>query len=180
MKAKFALLGLGIVLSSTGLFSEESSAMARSNYANRASARTTGEARDYNRPMSENEKNDIRYIITTISGKSKISLLFHQSSLNQAGNRTSQVHPLTFLTYIFTDRELKPAVKRIQGIVWQRFSHDMGESLAKEAQRQNVTDENIADFAGKIGVDQSLLMTAAQRNRWQDFINIARSHLPPG
>jgi hypothetical protein len=181
MKTKFAILfiGLGITLATPKLNSEETALFARSNYANKSRIRAAGEARDYHRPLTENEKNDIRYIITTISGKSKFSLLFQQSALNRAGNRTTQVHPLNYLAFIFTDPELKPASQRIERVVWKRFSESMGENLAKEAERQNVF-EFISDFAEKIGVDKSQLLAAAQNNRWQDFINIARSQLPPG
>ncbi len=133
-------------------------------------------ARNYYAPLTDREKADIRYIILTISGKSKLSLLFAQSSLNQAGNRVADVHPLVFLGYIFSDQQLKYAAKRIDGMVWDRFSGDMADSLAKEAERRNVKKEYLEDFSKKIGVEESIFNYSVQNGRWKEFINLARNN----
>lgn len=145
----------------------------RGNPGNRSAAPGS----DYYAPLTEKEKGDIRYIITTISGKSKFSLLFSQGSLNQAGNRVSNVHPLVFLGYVFSDPQLKQAAKNIDGMVWDRFSGDMAKSLALEANHGNVKKEHLNDFAKKIGVNETIFDQVAQSGRWKEFITIARDNM---
>ena len=133
--------------------------------------------RDYYAPITENEKKDIRFIIITLATKSQFSLLFEKRALDQAGNRISHIHPLKMLSYIFTDNELKYAVKKIRGIPWRRFAKGLGESLDKSAKRKNLTQELIADFTQTVGVNSSLISPSAEKGRWEDLINITRNNL---
>ena len=88
---------------------------------------------DYNAPWTEEDKQDISYIINTLATKSGFSLLFEKNKLERAGKSTIHANTLQMLTYIFSDPELKIAVKQISGTAWQRFSKETAESLEGKA-----------------------------------------------
>lgn len=133
--------------------------------------------RSYDTSITEQEKENIRFIIMTLATKSQVALLFEKGALNQAGNRVEHVHPLKFLSYIFSDSALRRAVVKIKGIAWNRFVNDMGENLAKEANRNNLKKEYIADFAQTVGVSESKLEPLAEKGQWQAFINTVRANI---
>jgi len=128
------------------------------------------EARDYNAPLTENEKANIRYIITTLANTSTIGLAFYQKKLQQAGNNVDHVHPLKFLGYIFSDPKLKSDVPRIASMPWNRFANDMGESLGKAYQRENLKPEYIHEFAKQIGVPYESIQSYFQQRQWVSLI----------
>lgn len=130
---------------------------------------------DYYAAPTDQEKADIRFIILTLSNKSGLSLLFERSALEQAGSRTRDVHPLRFLCYVFTDPQLRSAIGRIQGIAWNRFSKDMGDSLARQAANANLTPEILSDFSKQIGFVEPKLSPNATGSDWQRFIQAARA-----
>lgn len=158
---------------------DHSNEIAMETYEDRQSReRSHPDARDYQVSMTKQEKRDIRFIIITLATKSSISLLFEKRALNRAGNRVAHVHPLKFLSFIFSDYELKNAVTKIRGIPWRRFAKDMGASLGKSANRRNMKEKYIADFVQIVGVSEELLTPSIHNGRWVDFINVTRSNLP--
>ena len=136
------------------------------------------DARDYYAPLTEQEKEDISYIITTLANKSTITLMFYKRPLNRAGDRVAHVHPLVFLGFIFSDPELKDAVIRIKGYPWRRYAQGMAGSLESAAMRDNMHEEFIDDFANTVGIDKSLIYPSIQNEEWEQFINIVRDNLP--
>lgn len=133
-----------------------------------------GSKRDFEAALSDNEKRDISYIVTTLARKSAVSLLFYKKSLEEAGDRVAHVHPLKFLGFIFTDSDLKKLVKEIKGTPWNRFSGDMGESLRKAYVRQNLSEEYLHEFTEEIGIDYSLVKPYVDAGDWQGLINKVR------
>ncbi len=135
-------------------------------------------ARDFFVPLTPKEEADIRYIITSLSSKSLFSLLSYRRSLNETGDRVAHVHPLVFLGFIFSDDELKKAVKEIDGITWRRFVKGMGESLEKSAKRDNMEKKYVAEFAKEVGIKETLILPSIQNRKWFEFINVTRDNLP--
>lgn len=192
MKLKFifipAFFVLFLAVSATSWFAFKPSRMQRMDYSNEIAMETYEDrqfqkrphpnARDYNAPMTEQEQRDIRFIIISLATKSHLSLLFERRALNRAGDRVAHVHPLKFLSFIFSDDELKNAVTKIRGIPWRRFSKDMGASLGKSANRRNLKEEYLADYIQTVGVNEELMTTSIENGRWEDFINVTRSNLP--
>lgn len=134
--------------------------------------------RDYSAKLSETEKKDISYIITTLANSSYMSLAFKEGSLKQAGNRIENVHPLKLLQYIFSDPKLKKSVKRVQGTPWRRFVSDTARSLDKEAQLGNMKESYLKEYSDAVGVNEGLLNSSVQNNNWEEFINVTRNNLP--
>ncbi len=137
------------------------------------SRKATSEPRNYQAKLAPKEKKDISFIVTSLASKSYASLLMLKPSLDAAGERINHVHPLRFLMAIFTDEELKVGIRKIHsngGMIWGDFSGGLKESLAEEAQRGNLTDACVKDFAKQIGIDSAIIFPAIRNQKWNDFI----------
>lgn len=141
-----------------------------------ASTATTAPQRDYYAPLNNADKANIRYIINTLAYKSTLSLLFYQTSLENAGNQTRHIHPLRFFDFVFSDPELKVAVRRINGTPWSRFVAGMAGSFQTSANHDNMKEEYLDNFSHTVGVEKNLLQPSYQNHQWSQFINIARNH----
>lgn len=131
--------------------------------------------RNYDAPVTNAEKKDIRYIVQSLADKSLFSLLRHKGSLEAAGDRINQVHPLRFLMCIFTDPELKRGVKDIYkrgGWVWSDFIGGLNSSLEEESYRNNLRDDQVNDFAKVVGVNPNLIFPAIRKRHWTEFVVI--------
>lgn len=133
----------------------------------------------YYTPLTESDKENIRYIITTLATNSSISLIIYKKKLEQAGNRLNNVHPLTFLSYIFTDRTLGRYVKKIHGMPWREFAKGMAGSLNSAAKNNDLPDAAISDFLKSIGVQRNALENTIKQARWYEFIDQARDRFQP-
>lgn len=142
-----------------------------------------GNARNYYKPVSPSEQKDIRYIVTTLAQNTLASITSSRSSLKKAGDRIDRVHPLRFLSVVFSDEELKAGIHAIRdrngfGKIWDEFSSGLIGSLREEAAAQNLTVEIIQDFANTIGINVHLILAPIQESRWKDFINILIDSVP--
>lgn len=141
---------------------------------NEAVARkATSKPRNFDASVTSKEKKDIAYIVSTLAEKSLFSLLGYKSSLEEAGDRVNHVHPLRFLMCIFTDSHLKNDMKDLQkrgGWVWGDFMGGLSNSLSEEHKRNNVTDEQVKNFAKAVGVDPSHLLPSVHKKKWSDFV----------
>lgn len=128
--------------------------------------------RDYYSPMNEQEQADIRYIITTLSEKSYPGLLVAKGSLESAGQRVENVHPLRFLCFIFSETDLRVAVYNVsqRSFVWKQFMDGMGESLDKEVVRNNLNNEHLNDFLLTIDVEAAPVKPHFDKQKWSKFV----------
>ncbi len=137
--------------------------------------------RSYDRPLTQNEKKDIALIVNILAEKSLMSLWGYRTTLEEAGDRVNNVHPLEFFLYVFTEPHLKEnlkAIKKRGGIVWGDFIGGMAESFVEENRRKNVTEAHINHFAEKVGVDAKTLWPLAKENKWQEFISLVIKQMP--
>lgn len=128
--------------------------------------------RDYNAGISKSEKQDIQYIITTLSRDSLISIASSESSLKKAGDRIKNVHPFIFLKTVFTNEELKAGIHGIRdrGWIWRDFIDGLTKSLAEESAKKNLKDF-IPDFSKSIKVDSSAITNFVQQQKWKELVN---------
>lgn len=139
-----------------------------------------GHPRNPEAPLTATEKNDIRFIITTLANKNLISIAKHRSELEAAGDRIDHLHPLVFLTTAFTDEELKVGVRKIRGRgwIWSDFVGGLTKCLATESSCNNLKQEQIASFARKVGIKPELLYPAYDERRWEAFLDELITHVP--
>lgn len=137
--------------------------------------------RDYNASVSKQEKQDISYIVNTLSKASIISLGTSRSSLKKAGDRIDHVHPLRFLMTVFCNEELKAGIAGIRSRgawIWDEFVSGLTGSLGEEAQRNNLKSEFISDFARRVNIDVRQITPALEQGQWKTFINILIDQIP--
>jgi hypothetical protein len=137
--------------------------------------------RNYSAPVSKSEKKDITYIVTTLARDSLVSVGLATSSLNKAGDRINNVHPLKFLMTIFADEELKACAHGIRdrgGFIWQGFLDGVIKGSSEETAKKNMKVEFIEDFAKKVKIDPALIIEPIQQSRWKDFVNLLLDKIP--
>lgn len=137
-------------------------------------------ARDYNIPLTEANKRSIEYIIETLGNSSLISIAKQKSALHRAGSQITAIHPLRFLAFVFTEEKLKAAMHNMNGRawVWKEFVDGLRGSMDEEAQRGNMTIEQVQDFAATVQLDPSLLYNLVVSGRWKDFILTLITEIP--
>src|SRR5262249_27332316 len=103
-----------------------------------------------------------------------------QSALERAGKQIDHLHPLRFLMTIFTDEKMKAAMGNIHGksLVWSRFKKGLFQSLEEEDKNDNISLENIKDFATTVEVDHNQLIRPLKQKKWDEFIHFLITHVP--
>lgn len=136
------------------------------------------QGRNYNTPPTAQDKIDIAYIINTMANTNLLKIGSMESSLQKAGGRIDRVHPLQFLTYVFTEEELKVSMRNLQGrsFVWKGFlrgkdgKSGIVDTLQYEDGLGNVAP-HAKHFANAIGIDVNLILPLMQNGKWEKFID---------
>ena len=149
-------------------------------FASKKHGQFLGTPRDYFAPLMANETADIRHIVTSLANRSLVHLLANRGEFEAAGDRVDHVHPLKFLTVIFTDEELKVCIRNMRGRgwVWSNFAAGLTDSLATESNIDNLRVDQIYDFASTVEIDPSMIQPSLEQKRWEEFINLLIEHVP--
>jgi len=129
---------------------------------------------DYNTPLTQKDKENLSYLINTLSSHSGPGLLFYKNELERRGMQTDHIHALQRLGYIFSDPKLAKETKDIGRGPWRRFARGFGKSLAKEYKEGNLSPEVVKDFANRIGADPSVIDRFVQNQDWEGLMNYLR------
>ncbi len=135
--------------------------------------------RDFHAAMTAREQEDITYIVTTLSDQSIAKLLLYKTSLDQAGDRILHVHPLNFLSFVFSHEELKVKVRNIKskGWVWKQFIGGLKNSLNDEYHKGNMLPEFYDVFIEKVGIDMVKIQHFTLSAKWDDFVHALIKHV---
>lgn len=136
--------------------------------------------RNYFAAISPSEKEDIRYIVNTLGLANLSKVAKAKSSLERAGKRVDHIHPLQFLTCIFTDEKMKVAIHALQSRswLWGEFYGGLKNSLEEEFNRNSMPPEIIAHFADQVGVPVTLIYQAIMEKQWSQLLNILINVIP--
>lgn len=139
-----------------------------------------GYPRPYAQPASKSDKQDIRYILLTLANKSMISLAKERDSLECAGDRIDHLHPFNFLYEIFSDEELKVAVKNIRskGWLWCNFLEGVTKTMDTEWEQNNLTKNQLRDFSTRVCINPEILEPAFDAKKWEQLVNLLIKHIP--
>ncbi len=132
--------------------------------------------RDYYKALTDNDKENISYIVTTLATKSYLSLLFQKGRLERTGEKTAHIHPLRYLGFVFSDPTLRVHIRKIGGLPWKRFVEGFAESLETESSLANLKDEHIEDFSALTDVDSKLIFPPLREGRWTEFMETMVSY----
>ncbi len=129
--------------------------------------------RDYHSPITAQEKKDLSELVRTLANEMQPALLGKKGHLESIGDRIVHLHPLKFLTIIFTDNELKVCMKNMDGkaFVWKKFQGETVESLAKEHKAGNLKHEMVNDFATKVGLSGGEIIPFISGQKWEQLIS---------
>lgn len=147
--------------------------------AERQSGAPLGYPRDYAGGYTEEEFNDIQFIVRTLADKSLVTIAKERYSLEAAGDRIDHVHPLNFLLAIFEDEQLKVAVRNIRGKgwVWSNFMSGIRQTLSTEMDINNITP-HLKDFAEKLEVGMQLLLPPVRSRNWDLLVEQLIKNVP--
>lgn len=147
--------------------------------AERHNGKALGYPRDYSCGVTANEKENIHFIVKTLADKSLIVIAKERYSLEAAGDRIDHVHPLNFLLVIFSDEEMKVAIRNIRGKgwVWSNFLGGLKDTLNAESQIKNILPY-VNDFAAKLNIDPNLILPAIQSKNWDLLVDQLIHYIP--
>jgi len=128
--------------------------------------------RNYNVPLSSQEKKDLTFILKTLANNSLVKIAKEKSNLKKAGDRIDNLHPFKFLEAVFTDEELKVCIRNIEGKswVWTEFRDGLTSSLAKEAAAGNLKPEYIQSLAQTLNIDINSILPTIQDKNWSKLV----------
>lgn len=124
--------------------------------------------------LNEDKKN-IRKLITTMSDKNIVQLLLDIKSMTKVGDKIRRVHPLRFIGFILADPYLKRCLKSIEGdsIKWNNFIEGYNERMQKEAKEGNL-EEYLPGFSELLRANPSDIQAFIQS---EDYIGLVRFYL---
>jgi hypothetical protein len=138
--------------------------------------------RNYNAPVEEEQKKNIRFILKTLAQKSNVvSLLGKKTELENAGKNIERIHPFRFLETVFTDEELKAyfhQIKKKGGMYWSELTKGLKSSLQEELIVDNLKDEFVFDFAANVKIKPDLIHNLILKGQWEDFVKALLKHIP--
>lgn len=137
--------------------------------------------RNYKERPNEFEKKSIRYIIETLAKTDLTELYFHKPKLYEAKSKVNHIHPLRFLAYIFSEKDLKAWMRAIKkkSWVWKQFFKGLKSSLQEESDHNNMNIGFINDFAQNVGIDPALIKDSILQKHWSEFVDILIERLSP-
>lgn len=140
-----------------------------------------GKPRNYWTSLTAKEQEDITYILRTLANQTLLKINSNKSSLNNAGDRIKHIHPLRFLTYVFSNDELIVCMRNLQGRtwVWSEFLEGIINSLKDEYALGNILDEHIHELIVQSQVsDPAAIHTHVKNQSWGALINSLISNVP--
>lgn len=139
-----------------------------------------GYPRDYYRSVTVDEKDALRFIVLSLSNKQLLTIAKLRPDLETAGNIIDELHPLKFLYTVFSDEEMKIAVRNIRTRIWlwSNFINGLKQSLTTESSIGNITNEQVHDFANSLSVDYQLVKREIEQKQWEGLVNLL-IHLVP-
>ena len=139
-----------------------------------------GHPRNYDAPVTRQEAEDIRFIITSLADASAFSLLILQGDLEKAGDRIDHIHPLRFLMTVFLDEELKVGIRNMRGRgwIWNQFVGGIKESLDTESKIGNMKNEDVINFAKIVEISESKIFPYICVRNWDGLIDTLITAIP--
>lgn len=150
---------------------------------NRIEAKTkviANATRDYFKPLSSKDRENITYLLTTLGYQSILKISGKRSSLEKIGDEIEPIHPLQFFKFVFSNDELIVAMRNIKGRawVWKDFIGRILDSLNTEMVSGNLTQGQIQDFLSTVKIDPNLVNTPIQAHDWNGFVDNLILYVP--
>ena len=133
------------------------------------------DARNYFNKLSDADKGNIRYVISTLSNSSLLSLLTKRGTLQRRGDATGHIHPLRYMLFVLTDRDLREDFRRLDGRPWSDFKDGFSNSFVVAYKRNNIDDKVLKHFCDELKLDLNEVKTYVSDQEWKRFMNFLQS-----
>lgn len=122
-------------------------------------------------PCSEQDRAIITEIINTVAETGKLALLLEQSRLKFLGAQVNHVHPLKFLSVIFSNPTLKNGMPKLFNDYFKRveFMGGLGPNLEREAEKGKL-ERYLVDFANDISVNPDAIRPFFVLRDWEGLV----------
>ncbi len=125
----------------------------------------------YDLHLTNREKEFIHTIITTMAHENLLQLAFSKGSLEKKGKRIECVHPLRFLGFILSNRELKDCLKIIRksSFKWDHFIKGFSKRMKEEYSNNNLQAQ-IPGFAEQVGTTPDQITPYIHKKDWEGLV----------
>lgn len=119
-------------------------------------------------PLADWEKKLIYTIFTTMADKNVIQLAWEKKSLEKKGKKINPVHPMRLLGYVFSDPDLKKAMRAIKKshFKWNGFIDGFSRRMKEEAGRNNLV-RHIPGFCEQVGANPDEVRHYIDKHDWE-------------
>jgi len=120
---------------------------------------------------TEEDQANVAEIINTMAENGKITLLFKQTHLKEVGAQINHLHPLKFLSSIFSREDLKASMPQIWGDYFKRTSllDGLVPSLTREANKGKL-EQYLVDFAEEVNVTPESIKPYFDAQDWENLV----------
>lgn len=128
----------------------------------------------YEEHVSEQDKKDISFVVSSAAEKSPLSLAMSQQEIKKALQRLSTVHPLALLQAVSEDRTLLLGLKKMQerDWVWGLFITELNRSFSEAASQGVIKDSDVSSFSTHLGLDKETVTSFVRGERWHQLLDI--------
>jgi len=122
--------------------------------------------------LSEEDKDYVYEIITILADNGKLSLLFKQNHLRDLGSQIDHLHPLKFLSAIFSNPNLKTRMGKIFEDYFKRngFMDEISPSLTSKSESGEL-NQYIEKFAEEVKVPVEKIRPYFEEQDWNGLID---------
>ncbi len=122
-------------------------------------------------PLTDEDKKNIRYIITMMAEKNVIQLLLDKKNMEKKGDQIQPVHPLRFAGFVLTDPVLKRSMKAVSKNHWKWDGFlDGYEKRLREEKRAGTLDCYVPGLADLLEVDRSVIQRYINQENYGGLI----------
>ncbi len=141
---------------------------------NKAMPNTLTTVRSFQESVTDAEKEDIRYVLSSCANMSTFSLAMAQSEIKAALFRIQEIHPLTLLEEIFKNSLLtKDFIKiKSRGWIWNTLNAKLKEALALVADKGLLSKDIVVTFSKNLNLEEEAIISLLENKMWDDFLNI--------
>ncbi|WP_246485733.1 hypothetical protein [Chlamydiifrater phoenicopteri] len=135
----------------------------------------TGKFKDYSASVSEQDKRDMKFVVSSAAEKSTVSLALSQGKILEALDRIQEIHPLTLLETLASDPSLVEGLEKMRGRdwVWNLFTEKLGEAFSMAASQGLLSSSNIESFSTTLGLDTKVVSDLVQGENWSGLLDAA-------
>ena len=129
--------------------------------------------KDYQRAVLDEEKAIIADVIHKLATLHEFTLLRKKSDLDKTGKKIDHIHPLRQLLCVLTDETVKADFRKMskRSLVWKSYAEKLGEVLALEADKGNLTNWQMEDFAATLQISPDMTRSYLSQRRWRTFLD---------